>query len=197
MTYAEYYARTASIGAFITPAEFNEVITLENISVVDAGILALHLSNLTNSKIVAKAGSLQIDTSRELDKVALINSYNLGYILKRGLNGFGELETDTTNTQNRQTQSTDSTVNTFKSFPQVVGDELNINNKVAESETVDGLEQEAETETRRELTRQHNTIEATEYIAHMLADSLTAISNEYIKLTALDGIYTQPEDLDD
>lgn len=200
MTYQEYYNAHIRDWSFFTDTCIADAYpTLTEFE-------AFWIASTLNNKILALASGLEYkpvwamyedNTIAESERVNFISQYSLDKLIARAKDGFNERETETSTGSDLATSSNTSTVNSFKSFPQVVGDELTSENKIAENETTDNGNTSNTRNDTRELTRQHNSVEATEYLAHFIANTLNNIARDYVQLTALDGIYSQPEDLDD
>lgn len=200
MTYQEYYNAHLRDWSFFTDTSIADAYpTLTEFE-------AFWIASTLNNKILALASGLEYkpvwamyedNTIAESERVNFISQYALDTLIARAKDGFYERETENKRDLAITLNNDNSTVNTFKSFPQVTGSELTSNNKIAESETVNNGEAETSNEAERDLTRQHNSVEATEYLAHFIANTLNNIARDYVQLTALDGIYSQPEDLDD
>lgn len=200
MTYQEYY------NAHIRDRSFFSDTSIADAYPTLTEFEAFWIASTLNNKILALASGLEYkpvwamyedNTIAESERVNFISQYALDKLIARAKDGFNERETENKRDLAITINNDNSTVNTFKSFPQVTGTELTANNKIAESETNNNGEAETTNEAERDLTRQHNSVEATEYLAHFIANTLNNIARDYVQLTALDGIYSQPEDLDD
>lgn len=200
MTFQEYYNAHIRDWSFFTDTSI--AVAYPTLSEFETFWIASTLNN----KILAIASGLEYkpvwaryedNVIAEGERTNFISQYALDKLIARAKDGFNEREIETTTGNDTTSSSTTSTVNSYKSFPQVVGDELTNNNKIAENETTDNGDTNNTHNDTRELTRQHNSVEATEYLAHFIANTLNKIARDYVQLTALDGVYSQPEDLDD
>lgn len=203
MTFKEYYLEHQNTGGFFTIDEFTTAYPS-----IDRASNA-QLMTILGSKIVALAGQLTYEPvwsypygiSYELEKVGFLKQYPLEKLYEVVKAGFGESETENSDNTKQVVfdGSNTGSTSTFKSFPQVTSTELINNNKVGETSENDTSTSTTD-ETgynNREVIRTYNTAEQTEKLASFMADTLTRMAKDYIKLTAVDGVYTAPADLDD
>ena len=203
MTFKEYYSQHLGDWSFFSADNVRQAVTLPEAT-------AYFIATSLNNKVLALASGLQFEpvwafnddqTIKDAETVYFLKQYPISQFVTLNIEGFHEAEREINNNTNQVVYDGSNTgsSSTFKSFPQVTGAELASSNKVgetSESDTNTSTTNESGYNS-REVIRTYNTAEQTEKLATFMADMLTRIAKDYIKLTAVDGVYSAPEGIDD